>query len=297
MGAGPRIEVDGGQPRSKKKEELNTVIGELNEMVGLEEAKKQLNSFISFAQVMMERRRRKLPKAGINMHMVFAGPPGTGKTVVARKVGRMLRAIGLLTEGHCIEVDRSHLVAPYVGQTAAKTRDLVMTALDGVLFIDEAYTLTAQETQHDPFGQEAVDTLLTMMENHRERLVVIVAGYTKRMKDFVDSNPGLRSRFSRTVEFQSYSPKDLMRIFEAIVAEHEMRLTEGAAQEAERCINDMANRHAAEQFGNARAVRGFFEEIVTAQAERLCENLQGLEIEKLQCIEEVDIQRAAGLEV
>jgi SpoVK/Ycf46/Vps4 family AAA+-type ATPase len=246
--------------------------------------------------MMVIRRERELPANRVNLHMVFSGPPGTGKTVVARKVGRMLKSIRLLKKGECIEVDRSDLVAPYVGQTATKTRDVVDRALDSVLFIDEAYTLTNQGPDRDPFGQEAVDTLLRLMENQRDRLVVIAAGYTGEMRKFVDSNPGLRSRFSRFVEFHPYNRDELMAIFEGIVAHNQMQLGEQGRKAALDAIREIANHGLGDEtFGNARVIRDFVEKIVTAQAERLSqrEDLDSVSNEELQTITDADVAAAA----
>src|SRR4029453_18352585 len=237
MADGIRISTSAGPGR---KESLTQIIGEMDKMVGMLEVKTELNRFISLARLMVVRRERDLPAARVNLHMVFSGPPGTGKTVVARKVGRMLKTINLLRKGECVEVDRSHLVAQYVGQTATKTRDVIEGALDSVLFIDEAYTLTEQGADKDPFGQEAVDTLLGLMENHRDRLVVIVAGYTDRMRRFVDSNPGLESRFGgRIIEFKAYNRDELKEIFLGMVAENQVTMTAVAEKAASDAIRDM----------------------------------------------------------
>lgn len=293
MADGIRISTSAGVGR---KESLNQIIGEMEKMVGMLEVKTELNRFISLARLLVVRRERDLPAQRVNLHMVFSGPPGTGKTVVARKVGRMLKAIRLLKTGDCIEVDRSNLVAPYVGQTATKTREVVERALDSVLFIDEAYTLTSQGGSADPFGQEAVDTLLRLMENHRDRLVVIAAGYTDKMRTFVDSNPGLRSRFSRFVEFKPYNRDELMAIFMGMVAENQMTLDAPAQKAGSDTIRELASHGASDEtFGNARAIRGFFEKIVTAQAERLSqhEDLDAIDAAELQAISVQDVTAAA----
>ncbi len=280
-----------GQARDRR-ESVDDILAEIDRMIGLETVKDEIRRVIALARVMVIRRERDLPAARTNLHMVFSGPPGTGKTVMARKVGRLLRAIRLLKKGHCIEVDRSNLVASYVGQTATKTREVVESALDGVLFIDEAYTLTNQQGSNDPFGQEAVDTLLRLMENYRERLVVIVAGYTNEMEGFVDSNPGLKSRFSRFIEFSSYNRDELMKIFMAIMAENKFTIGEQGARVLARHIADLV-RDADDTFGNAREVRSLFERIVTSQAERLSvdPDIDNLSDEVLQAIEEEDVRR------
>lgn len=285
---------DRSSAASRKADKLQTVMSEIDQLVGLHDVKEQLEKLIALARVVAIRRDRDMPTGAVNLHMVFSGPPGTGKTVVARKVGRMLHAIGLLKRGQCVEVDRAKLVAPYLGHTARNVTEMVEKALDGVLFIDEAYTLTNSANQMqgpDQFGQEAVDTLLKLMEDHRERLVVIVAGYTDEMNDFVGSNPGLKSRFSRFIEFDSYLPDELMEIFKGIVTEGKYLLTPEAEREAQRHIASM-RRTADKKFGNARAVRSFFEAILPAQAMRIAfvENLEEAPDTLLQTIELEDVR-------
>lgn len=255
------------------RESVEDIFEEINEMVGLEHVKMDLQRLLSLARVMVLRRERDLPAVRINMHMVFSGPPGTGKTEMARKVSRLLKAIRLLKRGHLVEVDRSQLVASYVGQTATKTKEKIDDALDGVLFIDEAYTLTNQGS-HDTFGQESVDTLLRLMENYRERLVVIIAGYTEGIKEFIESNAGLKSRFSRFIHFSGYEPEELLEIFKMMVKKNKMTISEEAMRIISRRITEMVresrmDKEFENKFGNAREVRGLFETVLTVQAERL----------------------------
>jgi stage V sporulation protein K len=281
------------QPRGDRRETVEDILAEMDSMVGLDNVKKEIHRFIALARLMLVRRERDLPANRLNLHMVFSGWPGTGKTVMARKVARMLKIIRLLRKGHCVEVDRSHLVASYVGQTATKTRDVVESALDGVLFIDEAYTLTDQG-KADPFGQEAVDTLLRLMENHRERLVVIVAGYTDKMREFSESNPGLKSRFSRFIDFPKFERDELEKIFLTLVADNQMSLSDQARRVASRHIADMVRDADEKTFGNARDIRSFFEQIVTTQADRLSQysDLENLTNDELQLLTEEDVRLA-----
>ena len=221
----------------------------------------------------------------LSYHLVFTGNPGTGKTTVARIVAKVYKELGLISKGHLVEVDRAGLVAGYVGQTAIKTHGVIDKAMGGVLFIDEAYMLSSER---DVFGQEAIDTLLKEMEDHRDDLIVIVAGYKSLMQTFIESNPGLKSRFNRFIEFADYDPEQLYAIFKSLCKKNQYDL----AEDAEDLVKDYFRRvyeARTESFGNGRAVRNCFEKMITNQANRLAEYKEAT-MEEIQTITAEDLR-------
>ena len=239
---------------------------ELDALVGLDTVKEQVRSLIAFLQIQARRKQHGLTEAATSHHLVFLGNPGTGKTTVARLLAEMYRSVGLLQKGHLVEVDRSGLVAQYVGATALKTDRVIRRALDGVLFIDEAYSLAPEGEGRLDFGAEAIEVLLKRMEDHRHRLVVIVAGYPRLMERFLASNPGLRSRFAREIAFPDYSIPELEAIFATIVEDHEYAVDAGAEVVLRRIFGGMRR---GEDSGNARFARTLFEQAINRQALRL----------------------------
>jgi len=246
-------------------EGVAAVLRDLEALVGMAGVKAKVRDVANVARLQQLRSAQGLPTILTSFHAVFTGNPGTGKTTVARLLGRIYRALGVLRRGHLVECDRAALVGEYVGETAPKTHAVIDAALDGILFIDEAYTLARER---EDFGQEAIDTLLKRMEDDRERLVVVVAGYPGEMERFVNSNPGLRSRFNRFVEFPDYSPQELCRILASMCRTSRLRL---APDLKERLLAYFHARHRERdaRFGNARLVRNCFEQLVAAQASRL----------------------------
>lgn len=240
---------------------------ELDELIGLGAVKEEVKSLANFVKLQKQRQDKGLKTPKLSYHLVFTGSPGTGKTTVARIVARIYKDLGILKKGHTVETDRSGLVANYVGQTATKTNAIVDSALNGVLFIDEAYALVPEDASSD-YGQEAISTLLKRMEDDRDKLVVIIAGYTNEMKRFIDSNPGLQSRFNRYINFPDYSAEELTDIFKMYMKRNQYTISEDADTLLQEKLH-YAVAHKDRNFGNARYVRNVFEKAIQAQANRL----------------------------
>ena len=270
------------------KEKIEDLLAELDGYVGMDAIKEEVRSLINMVQVYKLRRENDLPTTDMSLHMVFSGNPGTGKTTVARIMARIYHSLDILSKGQLVEVDRSGLVAGYVGQTALKTQKVIEKAMGGVLFIDEAYALNGKS--ENDFGQEAIDTILKAMEDHRDDLVVIVAGYTELMDRFIHSNPGLESRFNRFLMFEDYTPEQMVAIFKMQCKKGCYVLAEGT----EELVRDFISEESADDsFGNARGVRTLFEHILVAQNNRLAKMEQVTREDLMQILPD-DVLRARG---
>ena len=255
------------EPRKEElKNEESSPINELQTLIGLSEVKKEVSGLASFVKIQQEREKTGMKTVGLSYHCVFTGNPGTGKTTVARILAEIYRDLGILKKGHLVETDRSGLVAEYVGQTAVKTNKIIDSAMDGVLFIDEAYSLV--QSGGSDFGLEAISTLLKRMEDDRSRLIVVLAGYSEDMKQFINSNPGLQSRFNRYIHFEDYTADELNQIFLQNVDKNQYVLDEEGKKLLVQILN-YAVEHKDENFGNGRYVRNLFEKTIQNQAMRL----------------------------
>ena len=287
-----KTEAKTEEKSEEKKESLDDLLAELDGYIGLSEVKEEVKSLINLAKVYALRRKNDLPVADMSLHMVFSGNPGTGKTMIARFMARVYHALGILSKGHLTETDRAGLVGGYVGQTAIKTAKVLEEAKGGVLFIDEAYTLTSKS--ENDFGQEAVDTVLKYMEDHRDDVVVIVAGYTEPMRQFISSNPGFESRFNKYVDFADYTADEMLEIFRLYCKKSAYELTDAATGKVLEALT-AASRDAG-RFGNGRGVRNLFEKILAAQANRVAPK-EDVTREELMTIEESDVDDALRSQV
>lgn len=270
---------------SGEQQKETSALEELDALIGLTSVKSEISTLTNYIKVQQMRTENGLKVSPISYHCVFTGNPGTGKTTVARIVSGIYRELGILKRGHLVETDRSGLVAEYVGQTAVKTNRIIDSALDGILFIDEAYALV--DGGSADYGKEAISTLLKRMEDERDRLVVILAGYSEDMKRFIDSNPGLQSRFSRYIEFPDYSVEELAQIFEFYLKKYDYKLTDGAESLLKKILEE-AVEGKGKSFGNGRFVRNLFEKVIENQANRLSP-MADISADSLRTIAEQDL--------
>ena len=274
-----------------KEPTIDELLAKLDMLVGLENIKQNVKSLINYVKIRKLREENELPNPPLSLHMVFMGNPGTGKTTVARILAELYKVIGVLSKGQLVEVDRSGLVAGFVGQTAIKTSDVVKSALGGILFIDEAYSLAPDVGSGNDFGRESIETLLKLMEDNRDDLIVIVAGYSGPMERFITSNPGLESRFNRYFMFEDYNSEELFEIFSLMCEKSAYILNEEALEYARghfRLLYELRD----DNFGNARHVRNFFENIVSVHSDRVSV-LEGHTREDLTMVLREDLEAAA----
>ena len=266
---------------------LDTPLIQLNSLIGLDKVKNDVGQLVNFLKVQQMRKDKGMDLQSVSRHLVFYGNPGTGKTTVARLLSQIYKSLGILSKGHLIETDRAGLVAGYVGQTALKVREVVNSAIGGVLFIDEAYTLSSGDLSD--FGREAIEILLKMMEDNREDLIVVVAGYTDKMSTFLQTNPRLRSRFNKYLEFQDYTSEELVAIFKSFCTNGDYNLTlstENILYELFTLLSSTKD----ETFGNGRLARNLYEMTINNQANRII-SLPHVDENILSSIDEIDIPK------
>lgn len=268
---------------------LQELLDQLNGLIGLSEVKSEIQSLINLIKVKKMRESYHMPSMDVSYHMVFTGNPGTGKTTVARIVAQIYKELGILSKGHLVEVDRSSLVAGYVGQTAIKVKEVVDKAMGGVLFIDEAYALSNKSDTND-FGGEAIDTLVKMMEDHRDDLVIIVAGYKEEMEEFLKANTGLISRFNKFIDFKDYDNEQLLEILRLFTDKSGLEMDDDAVEEIQKDLEQMKPEQKF-LFGNGRGMRNTFESILAKQADRIV----GLELPTEEQLKRVILEDVVGI--
>lgn len=279
----------------KKGKTLNAMLDDLNNMIGLANVKNEIENLIKMEMYQKQRVKQGLQRSGgaSSYHLIFAGNPGTGKTTVARMVAGIYKELGIVSKGQFVEVDRSKLVGQYVGQTAKIVHEVVKQSVGGILFIDEAYTLINDDSFKDSFGHEALDTLLKEMEDHRNNLVVIVAGYTNMMEKFIESNPGLKSRFKKTILFEDYSPEEMLQIFESYCEQDNNVIYEEARMNLLHMFQEIYENRT-DTFGNGRTVRNIYNTCLEQLSNRVCV-LKNPTKTELQTIMPEDIAYNSGL--